>query len=126
MPNPSVALPSRRPPEALPVRKLNRIRELMLRVPGSANPEGQIRNLLELCIESGVREGDTDLRSGKEALRGSDRGSEVGVPRYDHKGVAGIEVEELGGTMLGAREHPASGGDCSPGQFGPGEQRSGG
>ena len=97
MPDPSAALPPRGSPETPPVGKLDRIRKLMLRVTASANPEGQIRDLLELCVEPSMREGDTDLRSGKEALRGSNRRNEVGVPRYDHQGVAGIEVEELDG-----------------------------
>ena len=69
----------------------------MLSVPGRTNPEGQIGDLLEFGVEPSVGKGYADLGGGEEALRGSHGRGKIGVPRHDHKGVAGSEVQKFDG-----------------------------
>ena len=86
--------PVPRPPNHPAVGKPGGVGELMLRVPGRPDPEGEIGDLLELCIEPRMRKGHADLHAREEALRRPHGRSEVGVPGDDDQGVAGLKVKQ--------------------------------
>ena len=90
-------LPSGGSPETTAVGKLHGVGELMLDIPGSADPEGEVRELLQLGVEAGVRKGHAESSGREEAFRRAEGGRKVGVARHEHQRVARAQVEKLHG-----------------------------
>lgn len=69
----------------------------MLGVSGPSDSKGDVRNLLELRIESSVGKRHSNLGRREEALTGAEGGGEVGISGYEHECVTGADMEELDG-----------------------------